>query len=271
MVTAAVLTLALSVLCWPRAGAAGRLREALNGGNRAGGRRRLPRPGTVAVAVGLGAAGGVLLGVGAGLAATIAGATGWRHWAARRTLRDTLDAVAALAEALRSVVGELRAGAHPADAADSAAVDAEPYPARVMRAIAAAARLDGDVDRALAGCRAALPAAAPVLHQLSRAWTLVQRHGLPLAEVLDAVRGDLDARVRFARQVLARMAGPRASATVLALLPVVGVALGEAMGARPLDTLTTTVAGQGVLVVGVALACAGLAWSARLTGQVVLR
>ncbi|HEV2779022.1 MAG TPA: type II secretion system F family protein, partial [Actinophytocola sp.] len=138
-------------------------------------------------------------------------------------------------------------------------------------AIAAAARLDGDVAHALATSRAATPATAQVLGQLSRAWILVQRHGVPLADVLDAVRGDLEARVRFARQVLARMAGPRASATVLALLPVVGLALGEAMGARPLHVLTGTATGQLLLVVGVTLACAGVAWSARLTDRVVLR
>jgi tight adherence protein B len=171
-----------------------------------------------------------------------------------------------LAEALRSMVAELRTGAHPATAAEAAAVDAQAAAARAMRAIAAAARLDGDVHRALTVTQPTVPA----LGQVSRAWTLAGRHGLPLAEVLDAVRGDLQARARFARQVLARMAGPRASATILALLPAFGLALGEAMGARPLHVLTGTGSGQLLLLTGVTLACTGVAWSARLTRQVVL-
>jgi tight adherence protein B len=181
-----------------------------------------------------------------------------------------LAAVDALTEALRSMVAELRAGAHPATAAESAAVDARPSAAQAMRSIAAAARLDGDIERALAASRAATPTTATVLTQLSRAWTLASRHGLPLAEVLDAVRGDLETRVRFARQVVARMAGPRASAAILALLPTVGLALGEAMGAHPLHILTTTPTGQLLLLTGTTLACAGLTWSARITNQVVL-
>ncbi len=63
------------------------------------------------------------------------------------------------------------------------------------------------------------------------------------------------------------MAGPRTSATVLALLPALGVALGEAIGAHPLRMLTGP--GQLLLAVGVALLCAGVAWCGRLTGQVV--
>lgn len=168
------------------------------------------------------------------------------------------------------MVAELRAGAHPASAAEAAAVDAQPSAATAMRAIAAAARLDGDLDRALAASRTANPTTAHVLNQVARAWVLAQRHGLPLAEVLDAVRGDLETRRRFARQVLARMAGPRATATILALLPAIGLALGEAMGAHPLRVLTATPSGQLLLLVGVALACAGVAWSARITNQVVL-
>jgi tight adherence protein B len=168
------------------------------------------------------------------------------------------------------MVAELRAGAHPATAAESAAVDARPSAAQAMRSIAAAARLDGDIEHALAASRAATPTTATVLTQLSRAWALAQRHGLPLADVLDAVRGDLETRVRFARQVIARMAGPRASATILALLPAIGLALGEAMGAHPLHILTTTPTGQLLLLTGITLACAGITWSARITNQVVL-
>jgi tight adherence protein B len=268
MLNLSPLLFGLAVLCWPTTRCTGRLRHLTTA--RPKRRLRLPRPATFVVALGSGAAFTLLTGPIAGLAAVLATATIHRRWVARHTLRSTLASVDALTEALRSMVAELRAGAHPATAAESAAADARPPAANVMRSIAAAARLDGDIDRALATSRAATPTTATVLTQLSRAWTLAQRHGLPLAEVLDAVRADLEAKVRFARQVVARMAGPRASATILALLPTLGLALGEAMGAHPLHVLTTTPTGQLLLLTGTTLACAGLIWSARITNQVVL-
>ncbi|HVK20864.1 MAG TPA: hypothetical protein VM677_05840 [Actinokineospora sp.] len=105
------------------------------------------------------------------------------------------------------------------------------------------------------------------IRSLLRAWRLATRHGLALAEVIEAVRVDLDHRVRFARQVDARMAGPRASAVMLAVLPVLALLLGESMGAAPIAVLIGSTAGQTLLVIGVALACAGVTWTARLTGK----
>jgi tight adherence protein B len=59
-------------------------------------------------------------------------------------------------------------------------------------------------------------------------------------------------------------AGPRASAALLAGLPLLALAMGGGIGARPWTVLTTTPVGQVLLVAGVALEAAGLAWSARL-------
>ena len=55
----------------------------------------------------------------------------------------------------------------------------------------------------------------------------------------------------------------------LAGLPLVGLLLGQALGARPWAVLTGTVLGQGLLVVGAVLVAAGLEWSAHLTARVV--
>jgi tight adherence protein B len=214
------------------------------------------------VVVSVGLLGGLTLGPGGVVAGGMAGTTGWRRWRAARQLRQGMSALAELAEAVRSLVGELRAGAHPAIAAENVAADAPAGCADAMRAIATAARFGGDIEHAVRD--------RPVLVEVGYAWGLAQRHGLPLADVLESVVRDLDQRARFARQVRARMAGPRASAMVLALLPLVGVALGEAMDARPLHVLGSTFAGQVMLVLGVALVCAGVAWSARLTHQAVL-
>jgi tight adherence protein B len=55
---------------------------------------------------------------------------------------------------------------------------------------------------------------------------------------------------------------------VLAGLPVLGLLLGQAVGADPWHVLTAHAAGQLLLVVGTGLVCAGLAWSARLVNKV---
>jgi tight adherence protein B len=267
MVSVSVLALALATLSWPAASSVSRLRATgLRGGGQ--GRRLRWRTGLPWPLAG-GLAGWLLAGPGTGVAAAILVAT------VRGRLRDrhrdavVLRGVADLAEALRGLVGELRSGAHPAVAAEHAGEDAGPVIATVLGTVATTARLGGDVTVALGDLARTQPALAGVLGQLSRAWQLAGRHGLPLADVLDAMRRDLDQRVRFARQVSARMAGPRASAAVLAGLPVLGLLLGQAIGAAPLHVLLHTTLGQFLLVLGVLLTCAGLLWSARLVGKAV--
>ncbi|GAB2871182.1 type II secretion system F family protein [Lentzea nigeriaca] len=177
-----------------------------------------------------------------------------------RALRAATEA---LSDGLSGVVDELRAGAHPATAAESAARDT-PAPAdEVLKAAAATARFGGDVERTLRELRQ--PLIGTAVDQLARAWHVSAKHGVALADVLDATRRDLDQRAAFGRQVHARMAGPRASAAVLAGLPVFGVLLGELSGARPLHTLVATAAGQVLLVLGAGFLAVGLWWTKRIT------
>ncbi|GAB3000346.1 type II secretion system F family protein [Saccharothrix stipae] len=210
-------------------------------------------------------AAGFLLGIPVGVGGAVAGAllagTVWRTYRETTRQREHLAASVALADGLKGFVAELRSGAHPAEAALGAAEDAEPPASEVLRAIASTSARGGDVEAALADF--------PDAHHLARAWRLSAAHGVPLADVLDAVRRDLDRRTAFAGQVNARMAGPRAGAAVLAGLPLFGVVLGELGGAGPLAILTGTAPGQALLVAGVVLICAGLRWSGRLTRQVI--
>lgn len=266
----ATLVLAgIAVLTWPLAPGRRRLRSLLADHRPRPARRRWR--GGVLVVAGPAVAGCFLAGpAGAAAVAAVAATARWR-WRARHDLRSSLAAVDGLADGLRAVVAGLASGGHPAAVAEAAAVDAQPTAATVLRRIAAAARLGGDVEQAVRVGDAHPPAVTTALDQVAAAWTLAARHGIPLAVVLDSVRRDLDQRVRFARQTVARMAGPRASAAILAGLPAVGLLLGESMGAEPLRVLTDSSAGQGLLLIGVLLACAGIAWSARITGRAVLR
>jgi tight adherence protein B len=102
------------------------------------------------------------------------------------------------------------------------------------------------------------------LRRISAAVRLSVRTGCSLAAVLGAVEDDLRARRRSRQELRAATAGPDASATVLAGLPALGLAMGSGVGADPWHVLTATGTGQVLLVAGVALELAGLAWARRL-------
>lgn len=249
-----LLLLAAALLVWPQLKPLRRLRPA--------GKREIVVPPYVLL---IAAITGTYLAAGVGglVAGAVLAATGYRILRQGRRNRALRAATEALGNGLGGVVDELRAGAHPATAAEGAANDT-PAPAKeVLRAAAATARLGGDVERTLRELRQ--PLLRTAVDQLARAWHVSAKHGVALADVLDATRRDLDQRVAFARQVHARMAGPRASAAVLAGLPVFGVVLGELSGARPTRILLDTPAGQLLLVLGAMFLAAGLWWTKRIT------
>jgi len=115
--------------------------------------------------------------------------------------------------------------------------------------------------REASGC--AGPAAA-VLGRLAAGWQLGESAGAPLGAVLAQADRVARAGLTQRRQLAALLAAPRATAALLAALPVVGLALGAAIGARPLAVLLDTPVGQGALLAGVVLELAGLAWTGRI-------
>lgn len=202
----------------------------------------------------------VLFGLSGALAVALVALAGWRQCQSRRRTKSELATAKAFAEALRTAVAELRAGAPPATAAEVASADAPSEVASAMNALAGSARFGVEPPRS-AGAQG----------QVATAWILSRKHGLPLADLLDAVRRDVVDKTRFLTRADANMAGPRASAAVLAFLPAIGVLLGEAVGARPLHVLTGTGPGQFLLVLGCALILAGVGWTSRLTRPAALR
>lgn len=274
MLTTAMVIAALALLCWPCHRAVLRVRSLYGVTDRTRSWRSQlgSRPAVVAVPTALAVLVGVLS---IGPVTTLvllafAGTVAWR-WRERSGAKARITAMAAVADALGGLVAELRGGAHPAAAVDSAAADLSSHHARAaaeLRAIGAAARLGCDTTTEIRTRDSADPVSAAVA-RIARGWALAYRHGLPLADVLDAVQRDLESSARFAARLRAMMAGPRASAAVLAVLPALGIALGEAMGARPIAVLTTSAGGQSLLMLGAALVFAGTAWCARLTSQAV--
>jgi tight adherence protein B len=173
---------------------------------------------------------------------------------------------AALQGALDALVSELRVGAHPVAAFESAANEVDGAVATALCAVAARARLGADVVGGLrnVATRSSTPA---YWERIAVCWELAQSHGLGIAALMHTAQRDIIARVRFSAGVHSGMAGARATATVLTGLPVLGVGLGELIGADPLRFLLSGGVGGWLLIVGVMLACCGLLWSDRITGR----
>jgi tight adherence protein B len=257
----AALALALALIMIPAA-AQHRL-EAL--GLIAFARRPLPvLPCAAAVAAAL----AVVLPVSVVAASSMVGITLWvrhrRHVRARRRAAEA----AALQGALDVLVGELRVGAHPIAAFSVAATEVDGPVAAALRAVAARARLGADVG---AGLQSVARSSSLPAHweRLAACWRLAQDHGLAIATLMQTAQRDIVERDRFSAKVDAGMTGARTTAAVLAGLPLLGVGLGQLIGAEPVSFLVSGGVGGWLLVIGVALACAGLLWSDHITAQVL--
>jgi tight adherence protein B len=101
----------------------------------------------------------------------------------------------------------------------------------------------------------------------AHAFCIAESAGVPPAAALAGVDRDLRARSDLARAVTGAVAGARASAALLAGLPVLGLLLGAAMGARPLHLLIGSGAGRLVCCLGVLLDSAGVIWTQRLVDR----
>lgn len=257
--TTAALSLALALLVVPY-----RSRRRLEGLA-----LRAPLPGRVRVAGAWGGwvvavVAGLLAPIGAVLAVTIVGATVLlrrRQSGARR--RRGAESTA-LQSALEVLVGELRVGAHPVAAFDIAAAEIAGPVADSLRAVSARARLGADVGEGLR-CVAQGSLVPAHWERLAVCWQLAETYGLAIGTLMHTAHRDIVERERFSMRAEAGMAGARTTAAVLAGLPVLGIGLGQLIGADPLTFLFSAGAGGWLLVIGVTLKCAGLLWTDRIT------
>lgn len=188
------------------------------------------------------------------------------RWRRRRRGDRGMDESRSMETAIDVLVGELRAGAHPATAFAVAAEETTGPVADACRAVAARARLGADVAAGLrgVGVTAALPSQ---WERLAVCWQLATDHGLAMSVLMQAAQRDIVERQRFSGQVRSAMAGARATATILAGLPVLSVLMGQAIGARPLWFLLGGGLGGWLLVAGLTLVGGGLIWADRITDR----
>jgi tight adherence protein B len=260
-VTGAALALALALVMVP----SGSRRRLETLGHLAHARRPFPVSACAAVVA---AAFAVVLPVSVVAACSVVIVTLWmrrrRQFRARRRAAES----AALKGALDVLVGELRVGAHPVAAFRVAATEVDGAVAASLRAVAARARLGADVA---AGLHSVARSSAVPAHweRLAVCWQLAQDHGLAIATLMQTAQRDIVERGRFSAKVDAGMTGARTTAAVLAGLPLLGVGLGQLIGAEPVSFLLSGGMGGWLLVIGVALACGGLLWSDHITAQVM--
>ncbi|MFG2311342.1 type II secretion system F family protein [Streptomyces sp. NPDC048566] len=181
-----------------------------------------------------------------------------RAAAARRDRERRGDAVIALCGAL---AGEVRAGRQPGEALCAAACDSDGL-GDGQSVVLAAARFGGDVPAALA--EAAREPGADGLLGLAACWSVAVDRGAGLAAGLDRLEGALRAERDQRADLRAQLAGSRSTASMLAGLPVLGLLLGTALGAHPLEVLLHTGPGLGCLLVGGVLESVGLWWALRI-------
>lgn len=111
--------------------------------------------------------------------------------------------------------------------------------------------------------------ASAELSLVAAAWRLSETTGAPLASAVDrAVRGLLDARARRGKVAVA-VAGPRATVTVLTLLPLTGPLFGLACGIDPVALYLGSPIATGCAALGLALVWLGRVWCTRMVRRAV--
>jgi tight adherence protein B len=193
------------------------------------------------------------------VAAGIWGGTALRLSALARRRRARRDRADRSQEACLTVASELRSGRTPAVALAQAAA-ADP----VLEVPRRAAAMGHDPLPSLR----VVAEGHPGYSRLVVAWQLSVSTGVPLASAVDRVATDLSVAADLVRLASAEMAPARATALVLAVLPVGTLLAGGALGFDVGSALASPV-GQATSVVGAFLAAVGLVWVERLGERAV--
>ena len=158
------------------------------------------------------------------------------------------------------IATELAAG-RPPDTALSYAAEALPsLPG--LTAVVDAAQNGDDVPTAL--IRAAEPEGCEGLRLLAGCWRVGVDRGGMLAAVIEGLAEALRDEQSHRDDIALQLAGPRATARLLAGLPILGLGMAAALGAKPLSFLFATLPGALCLTLGIGLDALGLWWTARL-------
>lgn len=227
------------------------------------------QPGVVTVVLLAGAAGALLLtvdGLRLSLALIVLGcAAGVGLLVRRARVAASAERRQALVVAVcEALVGELRAG-QPLVTSLEHCVEVWPDFAPVV----ATGRLGADVPEALR--RLAAQPGAEGLREVAAAWQLSQQSGAGLATALAQVAETARQRQSTRHLVQGELASAQATARLVALLPVVSLAMSAGIGGDPWHFLFATPVGLACLATGACFAFAGLLWIDRIAVGVLTR
>jgi tight adherence protein B len=165
---------------------------------------------------------------------------------------------AAVLEVCDLLAAELAAGRPPGTALVAAAERWPPLVGAVE-----AVRLGADVPDALRRLAEQHPGAAD-LRWVAGAWQVAQRSGHGLASALERTAEGLRVRRRTRRLVDSELASARATARLVACLPLAVLVMGAGAGSDPWTFLLATPVGWVCLAAGLGLIALGLWWIERL-------
>lgn len=215
----------------------------------------------------LAALAGTTLSLGNGLLLPLAGIVGVGVWAGYRQLQSKRARAQAERRAVdvidtcEGLVADLHAGQPPLTALQAAAGHWSEF-----RPVADAGRLGGDVAEALR--QLALSPGARGLNSVAAAWVIAHRSGAGLADAVDLAAQAIREERSIARVVDIEMSSARATARLLAALPLGVLLIGRGTGGDPFGFLVGTTAGLICLGCGLSLSWAGLAWLERIARSV---
>ncbi len=184
-----------------------------------------------------------------------------RRRAAARAADRRSDQVLATCEAIAS---DLAAGQPPLLSLAQAAADWPDF-----APVAVAGQLGADVPDALR--ELAQRPGAGQLRTLAASWYVAHDTGAGLAAAVSTAAAGIRADRRTARLVAAELASARATARVLAVLPVGVLLLGLGVGGDPIGFLTGSPVGLGCLGLGLAFSFAGVRWLDSIADRVQRR
>ena len=212
-------------------------------------------PDVLVLCAAVGAAGAVLLLWPARPARGMSGPGPRAGWIDRLVKRLRPTPPAPIPELLSALAAELAAGQPTGLALESAAAWLAPHPC--PQAIAAY-RTGADVASALrADARAP---GSQALRGLAACWEVSERSGAGLSVAVSRLAAALRAGADADAQLAGEVAAVRASARLLAGLPLLGLLIGQWIGAEPLTWLSGSWVGRGVLLTGLVLQVLGMVW-----------
>lgn len=193
---------------------------------------------------------------------------GQRAWEQRKVVAARTAERTSAAEAMAVLAAELRAGRVPSDAFSAAAEVALGPTARALGAAAAATRFGAGPEEGL--LRHADACAVPeMVRGLAACWLVCAGTGSSLATAVDRLEEGLRHAARQRELIDTEVAQARATAVLMACLPLFGLGLAFVVGVNPLQILFHTPVGVCALVLGVALDLFGVWWTRKLVASAV--